>query len=357
MKFIKTGGSVIVMGLFLAAPGAHAQSSVTLYGVVEVGALYKTNADAKGDNAVSLTGGNRNANRFGLKVDEDLGGGLTATVRLESAFNAGNGAQLIASSYFSRESTVGLKDASLGWVEFGRNWIPFHDTLSALDTSGFTNFGSFSTLSYQNLSGSSTGLTGAGYYWANNSVKYTSPKVFGAVVSGLYSFGGKAGDFQNQTLYSANVTYEAGQGTFSAGYIDARDPTGQTDATVARSVAAGVRWKFTTTVEASFAYANYRDPAIGSNQTYYAFTAKYLPVPNVQLLADYFFFDDSHNSRRNANLVKLEADYLLSKRSTLYVMGGYVANHDLGTVGLLINAPAPAGKNQLALGVGIVNSF
>jgi general bacterial porin, GBP family len=354
---IRTGGSVIVTGLLLAAPGAHAQGSVVLYGVVEVGAMYKTNADAKGDSATSLTGGNRNANRFGLRVDEDLGGGVSATVRLESPFNAGSGSQLIASSYFSRESTVGLKDASLGWVELGRNWIPFHDTLSTLDTTGFTNFGSLSTLSYQNLSGSSTALTGAGYYWANNSVKYTSPKLFGAVVSGLYSFGGKAGDFQNQELYSANVTYELGQETFSAGYIDARDPTGLTDASVARSVDAGLRWHFTTAVEASVTYANYRDPAIGSNQTYYAFTGKYLVVPDVQLLADYFLFDDSHDSRRNANLFKLEADYLASKRSILHAMVGYVANHDLGTVGLLINAPTPAGKNQLAVGIGIVNSF
>ena len=82
-------------GLLLAA-GAQAQSSVTLYGIVDAGIAYVHNAqNASGQNQstlVKFSSGNLSGSRWGLKGTEDLGGGLAAVFQLENGFNIGTGA-------------------------------------------------------------------------------------------------------------------------------------------------------------------------------------------------------------------------------------------------------------------------
>lgn len=57
---------------------AHAQSSVTLYGVLDKALQFVHNANPHNDNLWALAGGNLHSNRWGIKGAEDLGGGLTA---------------------------------------------------------------------------------------------------------------------------------------------------------------------------------------------------------------------------------------------------------------------------------------
>ena len=59
----------------LACQQAHAQSSVTLYGVVDESIHYMTNANKAGDSSVALGNGGLTQSRWGLKGVEDLGGG------------------------------------------------------------------------------------------------------------------------------------------------------------------------------------------------------------------------------------------------------------------------------------------
>jgi GBP family porin len=82
----------------LLASAAHAQSSVTLFGLIDTGLVYSNNARA---NAAKTTGGSGtqwqelagviNTPRWGLRGTEDLGGGLSAVFWLESGFNSTNG--------------------------------------------------------------------------------------------------------------------------------------------------------------------------------------------------------------------------------------------------------------------------
>jgi Gram-negative porin len=90
------GSCVVGMSLAAATTSAHAQSSVTLYGVTDIGLLYtnKNLNQATGSNAgskISLTDGNQSASRFGLRGVEDLGGGLQAIFTLESGISMSNG--------------------------------------------------------------------------------------------------------------------------------------------------------------------------------------------------------------------------------------------------------------------------
>jgi GBP family porin len=181
--------------------GAHAQSSVVLYGIVDAGVLYKTGAGPRGAGGPStgVVSSIESTDRWGLRGVEDLGGGIAATFNLENGFRLNNGQGIgmtsTSSVFFDRGATVGLK-STLGWIQLGRNWSPFHDELALNDTSGFINFGSLNTISYQ----TGSGYTGAQYYWADNSVRYTSPRIAGFQGSALYGFGGTpAGDITSKS--------------------------------------------------------------------------------------------------------------------------------------------------------------
>ena len=85
---------------------AHAQSSVTLYGLLDAGVTYTSNVN--GGKQFAVTSGNIDQSLFGLRGVEDLGGGLKAIFTLESGFNVGNGKYANDGSMFNRQSYVGL---------------------------------------------------------------------------------------------------------------------------------------------------------------------------------------------------------------------------------------------------------
>jgi GBP family porin len=81
------------------ATAANAQSSVTLYGLIDAGFTYVNNEVArnvaKGSAAAfRLSSGNINGSRWGLRGTEDLGGGMKAIFTLESGFSMGDGSAL-----------------------------------------------------------------------------------------------------------------------------------------------------------------------------------------------------------------------------------------------------------------------
>ena len=114
--------------LAIAAAGAHAQSSVTLYGIVDLGVDYANNV-ASGSNGklvpgtgsklVQMQSGVPAGSRWGLRGSEDLGGGYSAIFRLESGFNAATGG-LGGGLAFSRNAYVGFKSDRYGQVTLGK---------------------------------------------------------------------------------------------------------------------------------------------------------------------------------------------------------------------------------------------
>lgn len=111
--------------LSAVAGAAHAQSSVNLYGLVDVFVGKSTVKNTTGavvtntDAGTSLSSGGLNGSRWGLRGSEDLGGGLKATFQVESGFNADTGTSADAGRLFNRTSKVGLS-GGFGSVEFGR---------------------------------------------------------------------------------------------------------------------------------------------------------------------------------------------------------------------------------------------
>lgn len=130
-----------ITGLLTAFP-ASAQSSVTLYGVIDASLRYTSNV--KGTNGVgdaySMTSGGIQGSRWGIKGTEDLGGGTTAMFTLESGFVPSDGTSDQQGQLFGRQAWVGLADPTWGRLLFGRIYgIPF-GMLSDFDALGIGNY-------------------------------------------------------------------------------------------------------------------------------------------------------------------------------------------------------------------------
>ncbi|MBS7349149.1 MAG: porin, partial [Comamonas sp.] len=100
--------SLIALAALAATGAAMAQSSVTLYGVVDTGLTYSKGAESV--YGLTHVGGNVNS-RLGFRGVEDLGNGLKATFNLEAGIGVDDGTDYFTGSgmAFRRTSTVGLE--------------------------------------------------------------------------------------------------------------------------------------------------------------------------------------------------------------------------------------------------------
>jgi predicted porin len=336
----------------------NAQSSVTLAGIIDGGIGFRTGASANNATQWGFQSGAVQTSQFVLSGTEDLGGGYSTYFYLASGFLAGNGAFTNAlihtgtTTYiFDRGAWVGLK-GGFGSVQLGRSYTPFADLLYRSDASGYANFASLSNLLYQNL----TGITGAQYTWGNNAIKYLSPTIGGMTAEFMQSLGGVAGDFSAGRMRSAAIFYSYGRFSLNGAYLDANNPGGTAgDELVARSytVAAvynGTRYKFGLDV------ANFKNPELGTNQTFYSAEGTYHLNAVNDIVADYTFLADKV-AERDGCYVKLGIHHYLSKLTDVYAEGAIARNHSKGEVGVASVFPSSPGINQVGLMLGVRHFF
>ena len=120
--------ALAVLGAF--AGSASAQSSVTIYGVLDMslaktnstGAGFASNPGAPGNNAYTLQ--QSTTSRLGFRGTEDMGGGLSAQFQIEHRLNPDTGAQNSAGAFWNGRSFVQLTSAGVGSVYLGREYNP-----------------------------------------------------------------------------------------------------------------------------------------------------------------------------------------------------------------------------------------
>ncbi len=206
--------STLSLALLGVAGVAHAQSSVTLYGVIDESVQWTHNVAVDGDNKnqIGLAGGNLSGERWGLKGTEDLGGGLKAIFQLENGFNINNGALRQNGKMFGRQAYVGLTQDQYGTITLGRQYDPLVDMVQPL--TGDNYFGStFATPGDVDNNDNSSRTS--------NAVKYVSPTLDGFQFEGMYAFGGVAGSTGSGQTWSAAATYGIGSFNIAAGYFRA----------------------------------------------------------------------------------------------------------------------------------------
>jgi predicted porin len=193
---------------------SHAQTTVTLYGIIDAGFAYVNNA--AGGKLYTTSSGNLQGSRWGLRGNEDLGSGLNALFVLDSGFNVFNGRLGQSGDEFGRQAYVGLSSSRLGRVTLGRQYD------SVVDFTGPLEAGSQWATFYGAHPGDLDNLNNSNR--VNNAIKYTSPVISGFSVGALYSFGGVSGDFSRNQIWSVGAGYAMGPLTLGAGYLHVKDP-------------------------------------------------------------------------------------------------------------------------------------
>lgn len=215
---------LVILIVGLSSRHANAQSSVTLYGVVDV--VIDVSKQGKGL-LVREMSGNTIGSRWGLKGSEDLGGGWKTVFTLENGFGANDGAAQQGGLLFGRQAFVGLSGPT-GSFTFGRQYSPEFWAFGANDpyelgmAGGLSN--TFRTLPNGNVAGVVTAFFATSR--VNNSVVYTSPNLGGLTVRLLYSFGGVAGSFVDGSTISGALQYAAGPLALNAGYTKSVESDG-----------------------------------------------------------------------------------------------------------------------------------
>jgi predicted porin len=181
MKFTNKMLAAALLALGLSSAAIAADSSVTLYGIVDAGVQGASiSAPNYSSSNYGMANGTQSGNRFGFKGSEDLGSGLRATFDLEAGFNLGSGVSGQSGALFGRQAWIGLENSSWGYVRAGKQYNFATDYVGAIDPFflGFgqanigTTFGTANTTRYDNMLKYQTptfaGLTGGiGYSFAN----------------------------------------------------------------------------------------------------------------------------------------------------------------------------------------------
>ncbi|KAG8148435.1 porin [Burkholderia catarinensis] len=329
--------SIVCLCTLGGVPTAHAQSSVTLYGVIDASLRYtsKTLDAATGANAghqFSFSNGGISASRFGLSGREDLGDGLHAIFTLESGFTPGNG-EFGGSNgtLFGRQSWVGL-DGRFGTVKAGLQYSPFFLAGYPVDPRTGSQFGSGLVNYLDNVV--ATGL------FNPNAVSYTSPEIAGLQAAAMFAPGGSAGSFRAGLQHSASVTYHTGPIAIAAGYYSGNAggsastlPVPSTVEFEGRMVGASYTLNKLT---AKVSYTLYKVAGSFDNHVY-AGGVTYAATSFLSLDAGVWVTRDGNDSANHSLAVSASADYGLSKSTLLYLQVGMVNNHGSMDTGLAVD--------------------
>jgi predicted porin len=114
--------TLLAAAMFTTFAGvAQAESSVTLYGVIDTGIGYnKIEGDGYDGSKLGMINGIQAGSRWGVRGSEDLGDGLRAVFKLESGFDSANGQRGQSGRLFGRQATIGLANDAWGTLDFGR---------------------------------------------------------------------------------------------------------------------------------------------------------------------------------------------------------------------------------------------
>jgi len=190
----------------LAATSAQAQSSVQLYGLVDLSVgQFQTAGSAK---VKRLDSGNMSTSYFGFKGTEDLGGGLKAGFTLDSfllADSGGAGRVPGVDGFWARNANVSLS-GSFGMLRLGRMGPPMFVS-SLLFNSYGDSFGYSPTIRQYYSSPHGTPLIGDSGW--NNGIGYTTPRMGGLTANVLVAAGEGAATARGPNI-GANVLYFAG---------------------------------------------------------------------------------------------------------------------------------------------------
>ncbi|WP_326532778.1 porin [Pseudorhodoferax sp.] len=410
----RTAACAGIASLALLAGPAPAQpqpapaTGVSLYGVLDAGLLTISNTSAgragyvpaagTGQRKTTYKDGGLGASNWGLRGQEDLGGGYGAFFQLQGNVNSASGAtggpnSASATATFNQFTVVGLS-GPFGQVKLGRQVTPMYYAMASTDARGARYFGSALTalVGLNSASGVFIGNNSNAAFGAiynDNAVVYTSPTWQHLTLNLSHAFGegdgpSRANRQQSATLLyndgrlrlsallyqghgnnlpAATTLYTAALGSAAAGHAAAAaagfTPTAHTNRLV--SLGALYTWDAYT---ASAALYRARNPARAvvpggsASLNMWSVAAGWRITPLVNLTAGYYRMTDNSNAGHQAAQFAAGVDYVLSRRTTLYAQGAAVRNEGANmNLSPVYATPVAAGKNVQAWMLGLRHTF
>ena len=352
--------ALAALGAF--AGGASAQSSVTMFGVVDLNVMSVDN----GDRTYSMGTDGMASSRLGFRGVEDLGGGLKAGFWLEMGIAPdtgrngaqwGNGATGGNQLYFNRRSTVSLSN-QWGELRLGRDYTATFWNWTVFDPFGTNGVGSATNLALgSDLQAALAGTTYGTLVRANNMVAYILPAgQFGPGLYGQVQMAAGEGA-QGNKYWGGRIGYAAGPFDVAGSYgvTDCLDAACNIDMTVWNI---GGSWNFGFMKVSGFfsdISAEGNSQKVGRQNWYVGVTA---PFGQWNVKASY----GGTNGKDLADKIDgsqwaIGADYNLSKRTAIYATWSAI-NNDNATFSVAPGwGPISAGTNSTGAEIGIRHTF
>jgi len=325
---------------------AHAQSTATLFGIVDVGVRSVKNG---GNTVRSLSSNGLNTSRLGVRGVEDLGDGLTASFWLETGLNPDTGTTSDSTRFWNRRSTVSLK-GGFGELRLGRDFTPTYTGFSDFDA-----FGSNGVASTDKFT-SRLGTTADTITRADNEATYFLPENLGGFYGRVSAAAGEG---------TSGKKYAGGRVGYAAGPVNVSLSYGQT--TVTPNAAGEDKFKFGS-LGAAYDFRIVKLTGFVSEMKY---GNQKLDVGNIGVLVPLgqgtvrvsYIKADSKGpgiDGNDANQIALGYVYDLSKRTALYATAARVNNK--GNASFVVDAnpalpsPNPA-RDSTGYEVGLRHSF
>jgi predicted porin len=351
----------------IVSPSAFAQSSVTLFGLLDAGVSYVSNEG--GGKNVKFDDGIFTPNLFGFAGSEDIGGGTRVVFKLVNQFALGNGA-MIGGGIFARSAYVGLENDRYGKLSLGNQYDFMVDSLFfgnneiAEDLTGLYGFrnGPFQKLAIpNNPTGAFDWDRVAGSTRVANSVKYVSPNISGLSFGALYGFGNVPGSVGANNTVSFGANYEIG--TFGAGAAYTNVKYGATAGVASTSIrnwGIGAHYTFGQ-VTAKALLTTVRNSANDTAAWMIETGSSWQFAPQWAFGASYTYMKgNAELSNNHAHQISSALQYILSKRTLVYAAAVYQKASSGGQAqisGVLDPDGAASGTSQAIVRVGIHTTF
>jgi predicted porin len=363
---LKKIGTWVAMAAALTAvsTSANAQSSVTLYGLMDVGLTYIGNEGGHG--TLQFKDGQNSPNLWGISGQEDLGNGLKAIFLLRDQFVVGTGAILTGQQLWSKSAYVGLDSDKYGTVTLGEQYDFMRDLVvdSPAEISGHLYAypgGIFTKLAIPgNPSGSFdwSRLTGTPI---SNSVKYYTPTWGGFKLGAMYGFGNVAGSIGAGNASSFLASYSHGALGLDADYTATKSvaATGTPSVSI-HNTGFGARYTWGPVFMTALV-TSVRNLENGTAAESYSAGGMWHFTPVWSLGLSYMYLKGNDElQNQHANQLSGIVDYALSKRTSVYTLAsvqrtnhGMQANID----GLLGAGAASSSPTQAVFRVGLHTRF
>ena len=378
--------SLVALATLAVAGMASAQSSVTLFGIVDAGVSYYENKPVTGAKTSSWqqTNSGYNSSRLGFRGTEDLGGGLAASFWLEAglgndAGTAGGGSLTTASSQlFNRRSTVSLS-GGFGEVRIGRDYTATFWNDTVFDPFGTNGVGTSAIFAANSMALVANGTAGnSNYVRANNMVAYFLPSNLGGFYGqAQYGFHENNKVDDNATYNSKASQYAGARFGYANGPLDVAVAYGESTVTDvsalngAKNKTANLGASYDLGVVKLFGELSRVSTDFNSVQALYgsdsvdvdgALLGLTAPIGAGLIRASVSTVKLKNDNGTDPKANKYAIGYVhnLSKRTALYATAAYTKNKDsFGNFGLTATSgyAAGAGKSSTGYDFGIRHSF